>query len=104
MEYQLLGSVIYVAVTEVDGTRRYVEQMFRGISKTSFHFGGMTFSWLGGTLTVTGANREYRSIAHLDKPVEIRGPSGATFLVAVFPTEPKALAFLAKPVKTSAAA
>lgn len=104
METQSFGSVIYVAVIQTDGKCNRVEQMFRGLSKTSFFFRGMTFSWLGETLTVTGVRGTHRAITRLDDLAEIENSSGTAFRVAVFPTEPKALAFLAKPVKTSAAA
>ena len=104
MEKRTLGSVIYVAIIQTDGARSRVEQMFRGFSKASFFFGGMTFSWLGDILTVTGVRGNHLAITHIDEPVDIENSSGVAFRVAVFPTEPMAIAFLAKPVETSVAA
>lgn len=96
METQVLGSVIYVAVIRVDGILSHVEQMFRGFKKTSFYYGGMTFSWVGDTLTVVGAPGMYWSITRLHEKVETHGSHGTAFCVAVFPTETKAHAFLAE--------
>lgn len=104
MEKQTLGSVIYVAIIQSDGACSRVEQMFRGLSKASFFFRGMTFSWLGESLTVTGVRGVHRAITRLDDSVEIENASGVAFRVAVFPTEPKAFAFFAKPFKANVAA
>ena len=104
MEKQALGSVIYVAVKRVHGTATHPKQLFRGNKETGFFHGGMTFDWLGDTLTVTGVRGGHIAITRLDEPVEIENSSSVAYRVAVFPTEPKALAFLAKPVKMSVAA
>ena len=96
MEAQKLGSVIYVTVERLgEEPSVTVEPLYRGSRRMGFFSGGMTFSWVGDTLTVVGAPGRRCSITHLDEPVETQNSLGTAFRVAVFPTERTALAFLA---------